>query len=302
MKIAHINNIAGIASILSTQQNNMGHNSDVFVFDGITHRLFGGRKITYRFPVTKWLFFNSLKKYDIWHYHYPYGKLKEELENRKQGKIFIKHYHGDDLRGYEERDQCFVSTPDLLKWAPNARWLPNPIDIAEIESQYLNSERIRTQKEGSLLKVGYYPFFKYNRHFRQDFIRKALFNLQEKRKIIPIEIFGLNHTDALFKITECDIIVGKIVPEIGWYGQFEVESVVLRKPVICHISNELYHRYSPPFYNTSRETFVTDLEKLIDDIDTRKTLANEGINYVKRYHDISKVMPILEEYYARHSR
>jgi hypothetical protein len=300
LKIAHVNNTAGIASIMSAEQEKMGHTSTIYVFDRTTYHLFGGKKIDYKFPISKWMFFNSLKKYDIWHYHYPYGKLKVELEKRKRGRVLIKHYHGDDLRGREELDHCFVSTPDLVKWAPNATWLPNPINIDEIELRYPNKERILKQKEGTLLKVGYYPFFKY--YPGQDFIRKALFDLSEKKKIIPVEIFDLNHSDALIRINECDIIVGKILPDIGWYGQFEVESIVLRKPVMCYISDELYCRYTPPVYRTSKDTFGADLVGLIEDVDTRETLALEGINYIKKYHDIGKVMSMVQESYARYSQ
>ncbi len=298
-KVAHVNNTAGVASILSSQQKKIGHIVDIFVFDSITQKLFGGKKINYRFPISKWKFFNSLRKYDIWHYHYPYGKLKDELEKRKHDRLLIKHYHGDDLRGRAELDECLVSTPDLLKWAPKGTWLPNPINIIEIEDLYLHEVGPRRQNENALPKVGYYPFFKY--YPGQDFVRSALFDLYEKGKLIPIEIFDLNHSDALSRINECDVIVGKILPDIGWYGQFEIESIVLRKPVICYISDELYDKYTPPFYRTSKDTFRTDLAELIVDLETRKALALEGINYVKKYHDITKAISMLEEIYARQS-
>jgi len=63
----------------------------------------------------------------------------------------------------------------------------------------------------------------------------------------------------------------------------------------------LYDKYTPPFYRTSKDTFHTDLAELIEDLDTRKALALEGINYVKKYHDITKAISMLEEIYARQS-
>ena len=48
MRIAHIGNTAGIASILSKEQQNDGHIADVFVFDAFTQEQFGGLRIDYR--------------------------------------------------------------------------------------------------------------------------------------------------------------------------------------------------------------------------------------------------------------
>ena len=45
MKIVHINNTAGVASVLARQQNNMGHTAEVFVFNSATQRQFGGKNI-----------------------------------------------------------------------------------------------------------------------------------------------------------------------------------------------------------------------------------------------------------------
>ncbi len=127
MRIAHVNNTAGIASILSRHQRLLGYEADVFVFNKYLHKQFGGEKVSYYFPLSRWRFFKKLKGYDIWHYHYPYGSLKRSLEKRKEKRICLKHYHGDDLRGKYDSDFCLVSTPDLLEFAPNGEWFPTPL-------------------------------------------------------------------------------------------------------------------------------------------------------------------------------
>jgi hypothetical protein len=47
MRIAHVNNTAGIASILSNPQRFLGYEADVFVFNKYLHRQFGGEKVNY---------------------------------------------------------------------------------------------------------------------------------------------------------------------------------------------------------------------------------------------------------------
>ena len=51
MKIAQINNTSGIGSIIAEYQNRQGHISDVFVFNRIIHRQFGGNKLKYWSPL-----------------------------------------------------------------------------------------------------------------------------------------------------------------------------------------------------------------------------------------------------------
>lgn len=110
MKIAHINNTSGIASIVAEQQRREGHEVDVFVFNDRIFKQFGGSKLNYWSPLDRWKLFRILKRYDVWHYHYPYGSLKRSLEKRNTDKVYLKHYHGNDLRGRREEDFCLVST------------------------------------------------------------------------------------------------------------------------------------------------------------------------------------------------
>ena len=114
MKIAHINNTSGIASILSTFQKKQGHEVDVFVFNKLIFNQFGGIMINYKSPLVRWNLLRKLQReYDIWHYHYPYGSLKRSLEGGEtRVKTYLKHYHGDDIRGKKDTDFCLVSTPD----------------------------------------------------------------------------------------------------------------------------------------------------------------------------------------------
>ena len=110
MRIAHIGNTAGIGSMLSREQQQKGDDTDVFVFDDLTRSRFGGTN-NYNSFFDKNLFYMRLKQYDIWHYHYPYGSLHAYLKKNFKKKIFLKHYHGSDLRmtGEKDLDFCLVS-------------------------------------------------------------------------------------------------------------------------------------------------------------------------------------------------
>ena len=44
-----------------------------------------------------------------------------------------------EILGRYDNDFCLVSTPDLLQYSPNGKWLPTPIDIAEINERIYSS-------------------------------------------------------------------------------------------------------------------------------------------------------------------
>ncbi|MFZ0512300.1 MAG: hypothetical protein WAM14_11895 [Candidatus Nitrosopolaris sp.] len=286
MKIAHINNTSGIASIIAEQQRRKGHEVDVFVFNDTIFKQFGGSKLNYWSPLDRWKLFRKLRGYDVWHYHYPYGSLKRSLEKRNTDKIYLKHYHGNDLRGRQEEDFCLVSTPDLLKYAPNGRWLPSPIDLKEIEATASSNKK--EMQENKIIKVAHYPYYK--NYSSLDSYSDALSKLQKEEKCEIINILHQSHSQALRIMASSDVIIGKILPDVGWFGKFELEGMALGKPVIAYVSEQLYEKYKPPIYKTTKDTFKRDLETFVEDRFERERLSSEGPKYVRNNHSLESVV------------
>ncbi len=295
MKIAHIGEIAGVSSLLSSEQHQKGNMVDVFVFDNLTQHRFGGIHINYNSFIEKTMFYVRLKLYDVWHYHYPYGTLYNYLKKNYKKKIFLKHYHGSDLRdsGRKDFDFCLVSTPDLLKYAPKGTWLPNPINLTKIDK----FQKPSNENASSPIRIAHYPY--YNNRPEWDHFTSVFNRLEKTNKAKIIKIFNLTYEQSLESISNCDIVVGKILPEIGWIGKFELEGMALGKPVMAYISDELYEQYKPPVYRTTKETFKKDLLSFIDDKSEQKRLSREGPKYVKKYHDSKTISNKIFEYYDR---
>jgi hypothetical protein len=301
--VAHINNLAGVSSVLAQHQRRMGCHTDTFVFNETSFKQFGGTKINYKSPFSKWLLFRRLRNYDVWHYHYPYGSLKKSLEKRCKGKAYLKHYHGDDLRGKYDDDFCVVSTPDLLQYAPNGYWLPLPVDFDEIELVACPRHRKaaggggRENRSIPPLKIGHYPH--YDAYKSTDYYGEALAHVEQKMRATVVRIFDLSHQQALEAVHSCDVVVGKIMPDVGWFGKFELEAMALGKPTIGFVSDELYEKYRPPVYRTTKETFKQDLEALLEDETERGRLSKEGIRYVRQHHLAESVTEELQKCYAK---
>jgi glycosyltransferase involved in cell wall biosynthesis len=297
MKIAHINNISGIASIIAKEQRKHGHDVDIFVFNKMIYSQFGGIVVNYKSPFARWNLFKKLKEYEVWHYHYPYGSLKKTLERQNKEKIYLKHYHGSDLRGKYDKDFCLVSTPDLLQYSPNGKWLPTPIDIAEInERAYSSLQMIDGILENrGQVRIAHYPYYK---NFQStDYYTNTLLKLASEKKCKIVEILRLPHSQALQAINSCDIVIGKILPDVGWFGKFELEGMALGKPVITYVSDKLYEEYKPPIYRTTKESFKYDLEKLLEDTPERQRLGKEGLDYIRKFHSVEAVAKTVQESY-----
>jgi hypothetical protein len=277
-----------VGSILAAAQRGKGHEADVFAFDDVTARQFGGIRINYNSFVAKWSFFRHLKEYDVWHYHYPYGSLKTNLESRRQDRIYLKHYHGDDLRGKHEEGLCAVSTPDLLQFAPAGVWVPIPVDLEEIGA-------VAPASASSVPLVAHYPYYKDKR--LPDYYSAALARLEGRGLCRVKKIAGMQHNDVLAALSGCDVVVGKILPGVGWFGKFELEGMALGKPVIAYVSDELYEKYRPPVFRTTAETFEQDLADLVQDESERQRLSREGSAYVRENHSVPRVLAMVEECY-----
>jgi glycosyltransferase involved in cell wall biosynthesis len=295
MRIAHVNNTAGIASILSKHQRLLGNEADVFVFNKYLHRQFGGEKVSYYSPISRWKFFKKLRGYDLWHYHYPYGSLRRALEKRKEKRTYLKHYHGDDLRGKYDNDFCLVSTPDLLDFAPNGEWFPTPLDLEHLLYIPRNSD---DSSPSRMPVVAHYPHYRLYQKYG-DLYSSALQQLEKEGKCKIVILFDIPHDEVLKILSSCDLVVGKILPQIGWFGKFELEAMALGKPVISYVSSHLFQRYNPPIYRTTKDTFKSDLESILSDIEEQRNLAKAGRMYVEKYHSVNTLVKYLDRAYSR---
>jgi hypothetical protein len=66
------------------------------------------------------------------------------------------------------------------------------------------------------------------------------YSLKWRTKVV--RILDLTHSKALETIANCDVVVGKILPDVGWFGKFELEGMALGKPVIAYVHDVLYER------------------------------------------------------------
>lgn len=309
MRIAHIGNTAGVGSTLAEEQRNRGHTSDVFVFNKSLHDRFGGTFINYsvrnfdmkgkiflnlRWRAERKKLFEKLANYEVWHYHYPFGSLKRNVARNLGRRALLNHYHGDDLRGKLDSEFCVVATPDLLEFAPRGIWLPNPLNLDYITG-------FISEPKNTIPKVAHYPYYEVygNEILYPDIYSKPLTNLEKKGKCKVVTIIGLSNEGTLREISKCDVVLGKILPGIGWFGRFELEGMALKKPVVSYVSDALYEKYSPPIFRTNQGSVEEDLLALLEDRPQQQRLADAGSEYVRSNHAVEHVCDLTEVCYEK---
>jgi glycosyltransferase involved in cell wall biosynthesis len=142
MKILHVWDQAGVASILAKYHRRMGHDVDILKragYDPFGISQFYGEPLldldgkSFLKHVVK-----QAGKYDIVHVHTIY-KVIPELRKKHKGKKLVLHYHGSEIRGRqdddslraeaeEKSDVILGSTPDLKDYVDGIVYVPNPVD------------------------------------------------------------------------------------------------------------------------------------------------------------------------------
>jgi len=310
MKVLMLHDCAGVQLKLSQELRKRGHQVDFYLFvngwddpyikEYEPHKIYGG-KIKH----TLFLFKKIIQNYyDIIHTyntrfpsHRPYDYYLMKLLGRK----VVVHFHGSDLREYSQtiavktllkNKTCLVATPDLLKWAPNATWLPNPVD-PKVFRPYPNEPhdeiRILHAPTDEKLKGTWV-------------LEKAVKELRGKGYKIDLKILGkrcsVPRSDMPKWYGWSDIVVNECI--CGIHGLIGIEAMLCERPVISTFQNEVREVCDPPIVTiqpNSVESLTTQLEWFINDEDARKKLGVKGRKWAMENHDPEKVTDNLETIY-----
>jgi glycosyltransferase involved in cell wall biosynthesis len=306
MKILHIRNIANVASILAKEQTRLGYISKIFTYNtvfglpsdyNINLSIYDPKPLKF-FKLVSSFIENKLYSYDVYHFHFgslvPYS-LDLPLFKLSNKKIIL-HYHGDDIRGKKEnflaRHLCrikFVSTPDLLKYVPDAIWMPNPIDLEKLTF-------VGCENDSEEVRIVHAPTDRIKKGTK--YVIKAFNQLRDEGyniKLILVE--NTPHEKALEIYKHGDIVVDQLLAGVEC-GVFGLECMALGKPVCTYISEEFESYFtSSPVVNTSPSNILTNLRILIEDPLLRAKLGKKGRTYVESNHNPLKIAKKVLNFY-----
>lgn len=168
--------------------------------------------------------------------------------------------------------------------------IPYARDIKQI-----NKNLIKTNKKITVLHVPTEPDVKGTAEIEKIFKKLA-------KKYSPrggagpninfkIILEALPREQLLKEMSQADIIVDQII--VGWYGGQAVEAMAMGKTVLAFINPVYLHfvnfAQDLPIYNTNPWSLKKDLEFLINSPKECQRIGQDGIKFVRKYHEASKI-------------
>lgn len=309
MRIAHINNIAGVASRLALAQRRLGHEALVFCLSESPYKFPCDIRLGRELPIgwnlvmtTQW---RRLSTFDVIHVHG--GLWRSQLfyllfKRRFPGKTLAVHFHGTETRSGKGLyymglpDLKFHSTPDLARYLPGSIWVPNPIVVPPPREpadnpvprfgHFVTSSVLKgTPRVVSLFAEAFGPL--------EERRRGNLINYRGRDAELLV-VVQVPHEEALTHMQSCDAVIDQYA-EFGIYGNVAIEAMAFGMPVLGTPRLEWYPGCPiVPLGHDPRD----QLRSIAFDARLRRRLGEEGRRYVLHAHDSRKVAEqVMKEYY-----
>ena len=182
----------------------------------------------------------------------------------------------------------FVSTPDLLRYRPNAAWLPtvvNPDDYLPEVGGLVPSVPVVLHAPSKALLKG------------TQYVREAASKLQDEGLIEYREVSGVTREQLQELIRQSDIVVDSLA--LGMYGVVSVEAMLLEKVAVANVweSAREYILSSTgqvvPVAQADPSSIERVLRELAVDPELRTEIAELGRPFASSVHSRSRAATVL---------
>ncbi len=215
----------------------------------------------------------------------PFADPTESLTSRLQEKY-------NELRplvvGFD--GPKFVSTPDLLDYVPDARWLPVVVDgaIWAPGPPLFSGERpvVLHVPSNSALKGSAY-------------VDELLAELADSGEIEYLRVSGVAPSDMSDLIGQADVVLDQFA--LGSYGVMAVQGLAMGRVVIGHVTASVRDRIPRPLpiVEATPDDLVRVLRATLADRDLAQALAAESIDYATAIHDGRMSAEVLDRHFLR---
>jgi hypothetical protein len=170
----------------------------------------------------------------------------------------------------------FVSTPDLLDFAPRATWLPVVVDEARWASEHPVLERPRPV----VVHVPSNPFLK-----GSHLVDGPLQEMSDRGLIEYRRLEGVPPEQMPAVVADADIVLDQFV--LGLYSVMAVQGMFAGRLVVAHVADRVRARVPGelPIVEAGPQDVVAVLERVLDDRDAARATAAAGLTYARQVHD-----------------
>ena len=297
MKVLHLNNPAQVASNLVFAQRELGidanlaitgnknlHENYDYDLSTIPTKYFQGK-----FELGRRLY-GLIKDCDILHYHgqaISAGYRDLILWAGIMNKPVVLHYHGSEIRNKKPSKftndfvkHIYVSTPDLLKSAPDAEWLPNPTNLEKIVYSDLDiNEKLVILHAPSNRKIK-----------NTQAVIDSIEVLKEEGIEVELNLAeNIEHEKLMRMIAQSHVVIDWVNPDFGIYGVLSIESMATGRPVICTLTDSLYKEYDLPIINCHPNDLSNTIRNIYSERENLIEKGKLGYDFVHKYHDSSEI-------------
>ncbi len=176
---------------------------------------------------------------------------------------------------FETSEVCFISTLNLLPYAPNAIWLP-----VVAKEEYFTLEISPTRKIPLVVHAPSDPVFKGTKY-----IEPILLELNRRGIIRYIRCERLNSLQLLSLIRRSDFVIDQI--SLGSYGVLGADAMAGGKLVFGHVSEDFRELYEEevPIIEIYPDNLEEVIIKFVEDLELRQKYQYKSREFARKYHD-----------------
>jgi glycosyltransferase involved in cell wall biosynthesis len=173
----------------------------------------------------------------------------------------------------------FVSTPDLLEFAPGATWCPVVVDVDVWRTDEPVMER-------PVPVVAHAPSQGWMKG--SELVDPLLQQLHDDGIIVYRRVEGIPHSDMPAVFRDADIVIDQLA--IGSYGVAACEGMAAGRVVLGHVSDATRATVQDltgvelPLVEVDADTIVDRIHELIADPDAARQVAARGQAFVEKVH------------------
>ncbi len=184
----------------------------------------------------------------------------------------------------------FVSTPDLLDFAPRAAWLPTVVD----GDRWASDEPVLARARPVVVHVPSNPFLK-----GSDLVDPQLMELDERGVIEYRRLAGVPPEQMPGLIKDADVVLDQFV--LGLYSVAAIEGMFAGRLVVAHVADRVRARVPGelPVVEAGPDDVVAVLEQVLADRDAYRSVAAAGRAYAQHVHDGTRSAEVLAGFLGR---
>jgi hypothetical protein len=120
-------------------------------------------------------------------------------------------------------------------------------------------------------------------------IYSAIEHLKSRYEFEFIKLQNLSKDELIEEILKCDLVIDQML--VGFYGILSVEAMLLNKPVVCYIRNDIWSKIEKdcPIYNANPDNLVNVLENILQNPSQLIEQGKESRKYALENHSPKKI-------------